>query len=305
MKYSSRMRRQAAAATAALVLLLPAPAVQAWGFSAHKFITDRAIDLLPQEIRPFFDKYRVTIVEHSIDPDTYRTVGWVAESPRHFLDMDAWGPFPFTAIPHDYKEAVAKRGEAFVLKNGTLPWRAEDMYDRLVESFRQVDRAPYARDNIKLFSSVLSHYVEDSFQPLHANVNYDGQLTGQNGIHSRFETELFERYSARLHVTPAPLPVVRDLREFVFATLADSFQLTEPILAADRAAIDGRDEYDDAYFEAFFAKTQPLLERRLGQTIAGVAAAITTAWTEAGKPAVPPDAPPRPPRKKRAAASRQ
>ena len=291
------MRRAIAAGAALLALTVPAPHVSAWGFTAHKFITDKAVDLLPAEIRPFYVKYRVAVVEHAIDPDTYRTVGWTAETPRHFLDMDAWGPFPFTTIPHDYSEAVAKRGEDFVLKNGTLPWRADEMYRRLVDSFQKVNTAPYARDDIKLFSSVLAHYVEDAYQPLHANVNYDGQLTGQNGIHSRFETELFERYGARLHVTPSPLPVVKNVREFLFDTLADSYQLSGTVLAADRAAVAGRKEYDNAYFEALLAKTQPLLERRLGQAIAGVASVITAAWTEAGKPAVPPDAPPRPPRK--------
>jgi hypothetical protein len=285
--------RRAIAALAA-VLALAAPRVQAWGFTAHKYITDRAVDLLPQEVRPFYVKYRVAIAEHSIDPDTYRTVGWTAETPRHFLNMDAWGTFPFTAIPHDYDEAVAQRGQDFVLKAGTLPWRADEMYRRLVESFEKLDSAPYARDDVKLFSSLVAHYVEDAFQPLHANLNYDGQLTGQNGVHSRFETELFERYGNRLHVMPPPLQPVASAREFTFATLADSFQLSDAVLAADRAAVAGRDAYDDAYFEAFLAKTQPLLERRLGQTISGVASVITAAWTEAGRPALPAEAPPKP-----------
>jgi hypothetical protein len=293
------MRRFVAAATAALALLLPAPSAHAWGFSVHKFIVDQAIALLPPEIRPFYEKFRVTVVEHAVDPDTYRTVGWTAEPPRHFLDMDGWGPYPFAMIPHDYNEAVARRGQDFVLKNGTLPWRADEMYRRLVESFQKVDTAPYARDDIKLFSSLLGHYVGDAFQPLHANVNFDGQLTGQNGVHSRFETELFERYSGRLHITPPRPSPVGNVRDFMFASLTDSFQLAGAVLAADRAAIAGRDTYDDEYFEAFLAKTQPILERRIGEAISGVAATITAAWTEAGRPAVPPDAPPRPPRKVR------
>src|SRR5262245_4359920 len=76
---------------ALLALLLssvhPLP-LGAWGFNGHKFITGRAIDLLPQEIRPFFEKYRTTIVEHAIDPDTYSTMGWLEGSPRHFMDME-------------------------------------------------------------------------------------------------------------------------------------------------------------------------------------------------------------------------
>src|SRR5687767_3811952 len=71
------MRKALALALFALALpaLRPAP-VGAWGFNGHRFITERAIELLPQEIRPFFQKFRTTVVEHSIDPDTYRTLGF-------------------------------------------------------------------------------------------------------------------------------------------------------------------------------------------------------------------------------------
>src|SRR3954469_2257629 len=179
------MRKIVPLALLALALsTLPPARVSAWGFNGHKYIADRAIDLLPADIRPFFQKYRVTIVEHAIDPDTYRTVGWTAEPPRHFLDMDSYGPFPFTALPHDYSAAVAARGADFVIKNGTLPWRTQEVYDQLRDAFRQLPTSAYARDNVKLFSSVIAHYTADAFQPLHAAANYDGQLTGQQGIHA-------------------------------------------------------------------------------------------------------------------------
>ena len=122
------MRKMIAFALLALALAsVQAKPVSAWGFNGHKFITERAIDLLPPELRPFFQKFRVTIIEHSIDPDTYRTLGFTQEPPRHFLDMDAYGPFPFTDLPRDYKQAVEKRGADFVIKNGTVPWRGEEM----------------------------------------------------------------------------------------------------------------------------------------------------------------------------------
>src|ERR1051325_9073399 len=105
---------------ALLLSAIPRVEVAAWGFSAHRFITDKAIDQLPPELRPFFQKFRTTVVEHAIDPDTYRTMGWVEEPPRHFLDMDSYGPFPFKELPHDYDEAVKRYGLDFVLKNGTL-----------------------------------------------------------------------------------------------------------------------------------------------------------------------------------------
>ena len=294
------MRKGLSVALVALALWTLRPvSVDAWGFNGHKFITDRAIDLLPQELRPFFQKFRTTIVEHSIDPDTYRTMGFAEEPPRHFLDMDAYGPFPFKDLPHDYKEAVTKRGVDFVLKNGTVPWRAEEIYNRLRDAFKQLagpNPAPFARDDIKLFSAVLSHYIADSHQPFHAALNYDGQLTGQQGIHSRFETELFDRFQDKLKIAPPPLAPIASAREFMFTTLTDSFTHVDAILAADRDAIQGRTLYDDGYFEKMFEKTGPIMEKRMSASMTGVASMITQAWTDAGKPALPAEAPPRTPR---------
>lgn len=275
---------------------LPATPVAAWGFNGHKYIADRAIDLLPAEIRPFFQKYRVTIVEHAIDPDTYRTVGWTEEPPRHFVDMDNYGTFPFKDLPHDYKAAVAARGADFVIKNGTLPWRTQEIYNQLREAFRTLPTSAYARDNVKLFSSVIAHYTADAFQPFHAAANYDGQLTGQQGIHARFESELFDRYRDKLTAVPPPLTTIGDAREFVFSTLTDSFSFVQPILDADRAAAHGRQFYDDPYFATLFDKTGGIMDKRIAGAESAVASMIAQAWIDAGKPPLPLDAPARQPR---------
>lgn len=271
----------------------PRPAA-AWGFEVHKEIMARAIPLLPVEIRPFFERYKTTIIEHAVDPDLWRTVGWEAEPPRHFLDMDAYGPFPFAKLPRSYDDAVARYGREFVEKNGLLPWRAAEIYDKLVEAFRQ--QAPYSRDNIKLFSSVLTHYESDAHVPLHAAMNYDGQLTGQRGVHARFETELFDRYRSSLAIKPAPVGPVGSVRDFVFETLTHSFSLVQPILEADKAAAAGREYYDDQYFTMFFNRVRPILERRMSESISHAASLITAAWIEAGRPALPAQEAPRTPR---------
>lgn len=274
---------------------LPLPA-SAWGFEAHKFVMGRVISLLPPEIRPFFERYQASLVEHSIDPDLWRTAGWLEEPPRHFLDMDAYGPYPFAQMPRVYEDAVKRYGSDFVRKNGTLPWRAEEFYGKLVEAFTQ--KASYSRENIRFFSSVLAHYVADAHVPFHAALNYDGQLTGQWGLHARFESELFERYRSRLRIAPRPVAPVPEAREFMFQTLLTSFPLVQRVLDADKAAIAGRDTYDDSYFNAFFLKAGPILEERLSDSIAGTASIITAAWVEAGRPALPVN-PPRTPRRVR------
>ncbi|MGH9370779.1 MAG: hypothetical protein ACRD15_04535, partial [Vicinamibacterales bacterium] len=109
----------------------------------------------------------------------------------------------------------------------------------------------------------------------------------QWGIHSRFESELFERYRPRLRVHPEPIASVKPARDLIFDVLAGSFPLTQPILDADRAAVADRDLYDDQYFTIFFSKVQPILERRLAEAITNSASLIAAAWIEAGRPALP------------------
>src|SRR5262245_50280040 len=124
------MRTVVAALFAVIVCLVPRPA-EAWGFEAHKYILERAIALLPPELRPFFEKYKTTIVEHAIDPDLWRSAGWEEESARHFLDMDAFGPYPFKSFPRNFDDAVKQYGRDMIMKNGLLPWRAQEIHGKL------------------------------------------------------------------------------------------------------------------------------------------------------------------------------
>jgi len=276
-----------------------APPLGAWGFDVHRFIADRAIDRLPSALQPFFKKYRTQVVEHAIDPDLWRNAGFEDEPPRHFVDMDAFGAYPFDGLPHDYDQAVAKFGKDMVNKNGLLPWRTAEMYDKLVRAFAdQKAGRGYALENIKFFTSVIAHYVSDAHVPFHAVTNYDGQLTGQRGLHSRFETELFERYRKKLSIKPATITVTKSPRDFVFDALAESAREAEGMLVSDREALGTGDVYDDGYFDRFFAKARPTLEKRLSDSIGAVVAIITRAWDEGGRPELPLNPPRRAARKR-------
>ena len=206
------VRMRLAVGTLLLLLTFPAPSM-AWGFDAHRFITDRMIALLPAEIRPFFEQRRAFIVERSIDPDLWRSAGFGEEPPNHFLDFDyhEYGPYPFAALPHDYDAAVQKFGKDVVHAQGLLPWRTQEFYGRLVRAFASLKGDPpatWALNDVAFYAAVLSHYVSDGHVPLHAVVNYDGQLTHQNGLHGRWEGELFERTRDRLTIAPAaPKPM--------------------------------------------------------------------------------------------------
>ena len=263
----------------------------AWSLEVHAFIMDRAIGLLPDPIRPFFEKNRTFLVEHTIDPDLWRNAGFEDEPPRHFVDMDAYGKFPFPDLPEDRDRAIEKYGPDFVRRNGELPWRTSEMFGRLRRAFEAVPRGGYALSDVRSFSAWVAHYVGDAHQPFHAVLNHDGQLTGQDGVHSRFETELFARFKDRLAINPRPVTRITDARAFAFQALRDSFSLADQALAADLAAVGTRTEYDAAYFDEFFVAAKPIVERRLNESITAVASIITAAWEQAGRPAVPLESP--------------
>jgi hypothetical protein len=270
------------------IVLLPATAF-AWGAVAHRSITKRAIELLPPEIRPFFESRRDELVLRSNDPDLWRVVGFDDESPNHMIDFGVaeYGPYPFTALPRAYDAAVEKFGVATVRRNGLLPWRTMEEFGNLRRVMEGFPRGqPYAGGNTILFGAALAHYIEDAHQPLHAHKNYDGQLSGQRGLHSRFESELVERFESRLVINPAPARSIPDTRDFIFEIAMKSFQRVPDILQADKEAAAGRDTYDDRYFERFFVSMKPLLERQLAAAMTATASAIVTAWEQAGKPAL-------------------
>jgi hypothetical protein len=267
--------------------------VRAWSFDVHRYVTGLAIDRLSGPLGAFLAANRSFVVEHSIDPDLWRTAGWMIEPPRHFLDLDAYGKPPFAALPRDYEAARAKFGRATLDKYGTLPWRTEEVHRDLIRAFAQVrsGRNGYARENVKFFTAILAHYVADAHVPFHAVLNYDGQLTGQHGIHSRFEGELFDRLGATLSV-PAPSVTGRvDAGPLVFDALLSGFALVPSILDADRAAIGERETYDDRYFTEFGRQVRPVLQERLGQAASAVASLVLGAWEEGGRPVLDAPAP--------------
>jgi hypothetical protein len=272
-------------AACALIAGAARPA-EAWGYAGHRLIMRRAIELLPPELKPFFEHYRDEIVVRVVDPDQWRNVGW-PDDPNHFVDygVPEYGPYPFTALPHEYGAALQKFGPTVLERNGRLPWRAAEMFGYLQRTFAELSRnAPYTISTLVLLTPITAHYMQDAYQPFHATDNYDGRATGNDGIHARFERDLIERFESRLRLSPATPVAITNPRDYAFDTLLPSYQAVDVILKADKEALGSKDAYDDEYFEAFFARVQPILERQLSGAIAATAGVIIGAWQEAGRP---------------------
>jgi alkylated DNA nucleotide flippase Atl1 len=287
------MRRTAFALLLAAACFMPV-SMQAWGMDVHRFLTGRALDGLPADLKPFFAEQRAFVIEHAADPDLWRVVDLRgplgAEDPNHFVDLDLFEAPPFTAIPHEWDAYVAKYGLEKATQMGRLPWRTEEIYNKLVTAFENIAKSTgpsYAGDNARYLSAVLSHYIGDAHVPFHAAANYDGQLTNQRGVHSRFETDLVLRNQSALALSPVTIQPVPNIREFVFSTLNDSYGQVDAVLKADLKAAEGREFYDDAYFAAFWTGARPIVEKRLGDASSAVASAIVSAWEKGGKPKLP------------------
>lgn len=276
-----------------LGLCLTPATLQAWGMDVHRFLTRRAVDGLPAEIRPFFAAEREFIGEHAADPDLWRVVGLMSErgpeDPNHFLDIDGLDePAPFTNVPREWDAYVARYGEERANRMGRLPWRTDDIYQRLVTAFRQIGEgtAPYAKDNARYLVAVLSHYIEDAHVPFHAAVNYDGQLTNQRGVHARFETALVLRNLSTFTLQPVTIRPIANVRDYIFETLIEGQALVDPILAADRKAAGEARVYGAAYFATFRSDVGAIAERRLSAAASGVASVVVAAWIDAGRPSL-------------------
>lgn len=278
-------------ATAALLLVallgLPTPSA-AWGFAAHRWLNRNAVATLPGPLRALFAANADYLAEHSIDPDLWRAAGDEAEGPNHYLDLDAFGAYPFDAIPRDEAEHLAKHGPE-ARERGRVPWRTAEVYRNLVAAFRERDPARALRH-----AAVLGHYVGDAHVPLHSVLNYDGQLTDQDGVHGRWESHLFDRFERQLDavVRPSPARRVRDPVAFVFAILLESYASSREALASDRASAGerdyadtpGDDRYDDAYYSRLYEREGRRMAARLGAAATGVGSLWLSAWEEAGRP---------------------
>ena len=281
-----RCRRFAAIAFAMLPLAGPTP-VTAWGFTAHRLVNRQAILTLGSPLRELFLGNAPYLAEHAIDPDLWRSAGLVGEGPNHYLDLDAFGEGPNT-VSRVEKEHLSRFG-AEARERGRVPWRTAEVYRELVAAFRDGD-APRVLER----AAILGHYVGDAHVPLHAVLNYDGQLTGQAGFHARWESDLVDRFLRQIEpeVQPGAARGGDEPVALVFEALAESFAEAGEALRADRASVRPRDladtpeddRYDDAYYSRLFEREGPRLVARLTRAAERLGSLWLAAWEEAGRP---------------------
>jgi hypothetical protein len=243
-------------------------------------INAAAVENLPEPLRSYFRMRKTYLVEHASDPDLLAEND-AAERPHHYTDADADDSYPF---PNLRRQFVLQRAapRPWQLRNGDSIWQIERFTLRLANSLQQ--RRWQAADDDAVFAA---HYAADLTQPLHTIVNYDGQLTGQRGVHARFETELVNALADGWRLEPQPAVFEPDLRARIFEELIASFSCRNLIFASDHIAVSGRNYLDPQYSPAFYKLAGPLAKKRLEAGASFVSSLWYTAWVRAGRPVLP------------------
>lgn len=265
-----------------------------WGFWAHKRINRLAVFRLPAEMQVFFKKYMDYLSENAVNPDRRRyTV--VGEAERHFIDLDVYGDSALAVLPKRWQAAVQKIGEDSLRKHGIVPWHIQLTALQLTAAFKEKNGARILR-----ISADLGHYIADAHVPLHTTRNYNGQLTGQDGIHGFWESRLPELFAQDYDMWLGPSVYRKDIAHEIWKAVADSHaamdsvllfekQLTEEFKADKKYSFELRNNVltrmqSREFSEKYHRMLAGQVEKRMRASVQMVSDIWYTCWINAGQP---------------------
>ena len=268
-----------------------------WGFFGHKRINRIAVFTLPSEIFGFYKENIEFLTDHAVDPDK-RRYAVEGEAECHYIDLDHFykpGEDPFKILPKYWKDAVAKFSEDTLRSYGIVPWHVLHMKYKLQKAFESKNI-----DLILKYSSEIGHYIGDAHVPLHTTENYNGQLTGQKGIHGLWESRLVEINAEDYNYFVGKAGYIKDVQQFVWNAVRSSHAALDSVLRIEKEltrsfptdrkyAYEQRGNttistYSREFCEAYHQKLNGMVERRLKASIIAVGSIWYTAWVDAGQP---------------------
>jgi hypothetical protein len=266
-----------------------------WGFYAHQRINYFAVFLLPPEMMVLYKPNIQFLSDHSVDPDK-RRYAIAAEAPRHYIDIDNYGAYPYTALPRKWEDAIQKFSEDTIQANGIVPWWIAIMQQRLTNAFKEKNQA-----KILKLSAEIGHYIADAHVPLHASSNHDGQNTNQRGIHGFWESRIPELLAENeFDFMIGKAAYVADIPKYTWSRVLESGAAADTVLRDEAAltnlfptdrkyAFEERSgklvrQYSTEFTTAYNKVINNMVERRMRQAIASVAGYWYTAWINAGQP---------------------
>jgi hypothetical protein len=265
----------------ALPMVVSCPAVlTAWGPASHKLVNQSAAQCVPSEARAFFESNRQFLADHANDPDE-RIKKDPYERARHYIYLDKYGVFPYVALPHPYKMAVARYGRR-IGRDGSLPWQIGTSSLALTNAFKAKKW-----DDARLSAAVLGHFIADAHDPLHTTQNYNGQLSGAPGLEDRFGNQLAVRYSKFFMMPSQPAHKISDPTEHAFDMVIEANSWLNRVILTDRDARGNAEDCGDDYFDRFYTAIGSIAMRELNAAANDTCSYWYTAWLNAGSPELP------------------
>ena len=280
-----------------VVPLSPAAHAAVWGFFGHKRINRVAVFTLPPEMLGFFKEHIEYITEHAVDPDK-RRYAVEGEEQRHYIDIDHYeteGEDPFAHVPRKWDEAVAKFTEDTLQAYGIVPWHINIMKLRLQKAFESKNV-----DLILKYASEIGHYIGDAHVPLHTTENYNGQLTGQKGIHGLWESRIVEIEAEEYDYFVGKSVYVPAVLDFAWEAVEASHRAVDSVLTIEKALTaefptDKKYTYEQRgtvlvqtysreFCDEYSKRLNGMIERRMREAIIAVGSIWYTAWVDAGQP---------------------
>ncbi len=266
-----------------------------WGFFGHKKINNYAVFLLPPQMLVLYKPNIDFITSHAVDPDMRRNVV-AEEAPRHYIDIDYYGKYPYPELPRSWKDAVAKYTADTLLANGIVPWHVQVMLRRLTDAFKAKNFTAIMKN-----SADIGHYIADAHVPLHTSSNHNGQLTNQKGIHGFWESRVPELLADKeFDFFIGKAEYIKNPGEYIWARVLESAKAADSVLSFEREltkqfgtdrkyAFEERNnvlvrQYSSDFTIAFNKKLDGMVERRMRLAVFSVASFWYTAWVNAGQP---------------------
>ena len=266
-----------------------------WGFYAHKKINYYAVFLLPPEMMALYKPQLDFLTEHAVDPDK-RRYAIPEEAPRHYIDIDHYGQYPYDSLPRKWNDAVGKYTADSLNKYGIVPWWLQTMLGRLTTAFKEKNQA-----KILKYSAEIGHYIADSHVPLHANSNHNGQYSGQKGIHGFWESRIPELLAEKeWDFFIGKAEYIKNPADFIWKRVLESAAASDTVLRFEKEltkqfpgdqkfSFEERNgiiirQYSAAFTKAYDGMMKGMVERRMKQSIFAVASFWYTAWVNAGQP---------------------
>ena len=93
--------------------------------------------------------------------------------------------------------------------------------------------------------------------PLHISANYDGVMTDQKGVHSRYESDMVDAYINNLNGAypsqPESISIISDVQQYILDYIYVTHSYVDTVLKSDNYAKALDTSYGDVYVAAMAA----------------------------------------------------